>query len=93
MAWWHKLVNRKRKSSITGYEYRIAFNLYSKDGKREVEVQELRDGRAYLIEREWTKESAFSDRHQGRPVGPFASLQEAENFIVATPWFCGNGVQ
>ena len=70
-------------------EYRIAFKLYSHDGKREVEVREFRDGQVYIVEREQVEANSFVDRHSGRMVGPFASSSEAEEFIVATPWFRG----
>jgi hypothetical protein len=33
----------------------------------------------------------FKDRHSGKMVGPFASPEAAEKFIVATPWLCGGG--
>ena len=67
----------------------MAFNLYSVDGKREVEVREFSNGEIYLVEREWAEVTTFRDRHEGRMVGPFASTEMAENFIVATAWFCG----
>ena len=72
-----------------GSEYRVAFSLYSKDGKREVEVREFRDGEAYLVERELVDATTFKDRHDGRMVGPFAPTDVAEKFIVATAWFSG----
>jgi len=72
-----------------GSEYRVAFNLYSDDGKRGVEVREFRNGKAYLIERDLVEGTTFKDRHDGRMVGPFATTADAETFIVATPWFCG----
>jgi hypothetical protein len=79
---------QKAKSSLHGLEYRVVFSLYSEDGKREVEVREFRNGETYLVEREWV-ERAFKDRHSGRMVGPFASPEVAERFIVATSWFLG----
>ena len=78
-----------RPDQLHGLEYRVAFKLYSKDGKREVEVLEFRNGESYLVEREWIEGTTFKDRHSGRMVGPFASPEDAENFIVATPWFIG----
>jgi hypothetical protein len=74
---------------LYGLEYRVAFKLYSKDGKREVEVLEFLNGETYLVEREWVEGTTFKDRHSGKVVGPFASPQDAETFIVATPWFIG----
>ena len=89
MAWWEKLPKRSDNSSLAGVEYRVAFKLYSEDGKREAEVRELRDGKTYLIERDWVEGNTFKDRHSGRSVGPFASPQAAEQFIVGTSWFRG----
>jgi len=89
MAWWDRLLKRKAQSPLTGQEYRVAFNLYSEDGKREAEVREFRSGETYITEREWVEGTTFRDRHSGRMVGPFASPEAAESFIVATAWFCG----
>ena len=89
MAWWNRIFKRNAGSRLQGAEYRVAFNLYSEDGKREVEVREFRHGETYLVEREWVEGTAFADRHAGRMVGPFASPRAAEEFIVATSWFCG----
>jgi hypothetical protein len=72
-----------------GVEYRVAFKLYSDDGKREVEVRKFSDGKTYLVEREWLEGTTFNDRHDGRMVGPFSSPEDAEMFIVATAWFRG----
>lgn len=77
------------KSSLTGQEYRVAFTLYSEDGKRAAEVREFRNGETYLDEQEWVEGTTFKNRHSGRMVGPFASPEDAEKFIVATAWFCG----
>ena len=44
MKWWTRLPTRKTKSPLHGLEYRVAFNLYSEDGKRGVEVREFRNG-------------------------------------------------
>lgn len=79
----------KTRSPLTGSDYRVAYDLYSEDGMRGVEVREFRDGQVYFVEREWVDGIGFKDRHSGRMVGPFASTDEAEKFIVATPWFCG----
>ncbi len=89
MRWWNRLFSRKSGSPLYALEYRVAFKLYSKDGKRGVEVREFRDGRSYLIEQEWVEGTTFKDRHSGKMVGPFASPEDAENFNVATPWFLG----
>jgi hypothetical protein len=75
--------------TLEGQEFRVAFNLYSSDGRREVEVREFRSGQTYLVERDLVEGTTFKDRHDGRMVGPFASPEVAEKFIVATAWFCG----
>jgi hypothetical protein len=76
-----------RKHPLQGQEYRIAFKLYSEDGKRAVHVLEFRNGETYLDEQEWVEGTTFKNRNSGRLVAPFASPTDAENFIVATPWF------
>jgi hypothetical protein len=78
------------KSSLQGQEYRSAFTLYSEDGRRAAEVLEFRNGETYLDEREWLEGTTFKNRHSGSLVGPFASPEDAEKFIVATPWFRGS---
>lgn len=78
-----------KKSPLTGQEYRVAFILYSVDGKRAGEVREFSNGETYLSEEEWVEGTTFKNRHSGRMVGPFASPDEAEKYIVATAWFCG----
>jgi len=78
------------RSPIQGQEYRSAFKLYSEDGKRVADVLEFRNGETYLDEQEWVEGTTFKNRHSGRLVGPFASPADAENFIVATPWFRGS---
>lgn len=87
--WWNKIFKRKAGSGLQGLDYRVAFKLYSEDGKREVEVREFSNDETYLIERERVEGGAFNDRHSGRMVGPFASAKDAEKFIVTTAWFCG----
>ena len=77
------------KCSLQGLEYRSAFTLYSVDGKRAAEVLEFRNGETYLDEQEWLEGMTFKNRHSGSLVGPFASPEDAERFIVATPWFRG----
>jgi hypothetical protein len=77
-------------SSLEGFEYRVVFNLFSVDGKREVEVREFSNGKTYLVEREWVEGTTFKDRHSGAMVGPFASPAAAESFIVGTRWFLGS---
>jgi hypothetical protein len=80
---------RVADSPLRGQEYRVACTLYSEDGKRAAEVREFRHGETSLAEREWVEGTTFKDRHDGRMVGPFASPEDAETFIVATAWFSG----
>jgi hypothetical protein len=91
MVWWDRFLKRSAQSSLDGQEYRVACTLYSEDAKRVAEVREFRNGKTYLAEREWVEGTTFTDRHDGRLVGPFASPEKAERFIVATAWFCGRG--
>jgi hypothetical protein len=86
---WISIFKRKKRSRLDGLTYRTAFSLYSVDGKREVGVLEYSNGEFYLAEQEWVEGTTFKNRHDGRPVGPFASADDAEKFIVATDWFCG----
>lgn len=74
---------------LAGLEYQVAFTLYSKDGKRAVEVCEFRNGETYLDEKDWVTGTTFENRHSGQLVGPFNSPEDAEKFIVTTAWFCG----
>jgi hypothetical protein len=75
------------KFSLQGKEYRSVFTLYSVDGKRAAEVLEFRNGETYLDEKERAEGGAFKSRHDGSLVGPFASPEEAEKFVVVTCWF------
>jgi len=67
----------------------VTCTLYSADADREVEVREFSNGETYIVERERADGGAYQDRHSGRMVGPFASPEKAEAFIVATTWFLG----
>jgi hypothetical protein len=78
------------ESPLKGADYRSAFTLYSVDGKRAAEVLEFRNGETYLDEQEWFEGTTFKNRHSGQLVGPFASPEDAEKFIVATSWFRGS---
>lgn len=78
------------KSTLQGQEYRSAFKLYSEDGKRAADVLEFRSGESYIDEQEWVEGDTFKNRHSDRLVGPFASLADAERFVVATSWFRGD---
>ena len=89
MAWWNRVFRRLARQPLYGLEYRVAFNLYSKDGKRHAKVCEFSNGETYLDEQEWVEGTTFKNRHSGRMVGPFASPENAKRFIVATSWFIG----
>lgn len=78
------------KISLQGQEYRSAFTLYSTDGKRAADVLEFRNGGTYLDEQEWLEGTTFKNRHAGNLVGPFASPEDARDFIVVTSWFRGD---
>lgn len=91
MTWWGRLFDWKARSPpLDGLEYQVAFNLYSEDGKREVEVREFSNGETYVVEREWIEGDTFEDRHGGSMVGPFASPTAAETFSIGTRWFTGS---
>ncbi len=77
------------KSPLKGRSYRIAFQLYSDDGTRSVDVMEFEGGEVFLDEKEKGAAGGFENRHSGNLVGPFASAEAAESFIVATSWFSG----
>jgi len=68
-------------------EYRVAFSLYSKDGKRCSEVRERRNGTAYFVDRVWIEGTTFKDRGQGEEIGPYESPEAAEAAAVSRPWF------
>jgi hypothetical protein len=89
MAWGNKRREQPAEPPLAGQAYTLAFALYSSDGKRRAEVLEFGNGKTYLAEAELVEGTTFEPRHGGRLVGPFASPQEAEAFIVATTWFCG----
>lgn len=78
------------KSSLYGQKYRSSFKLYSADGKRAAEALEFSSGETYIDEQEWFEGNTFKNRHAGSLVGPFASPEDAEEFIVATSWFRGS---
>ena len=78
------------KSPLQGQEYRSAFKLYSLDGKRAADVLEFQNGETYIDELEWVEGTTYENRHSGSLVGPFASPEDAEKFIVATTWFSGS---
>jgi len=89
MTWWKRLFGRKSRELRVSSHYRIICSLYSADGKRCAEVREFSNGKTYLLESALVEGTTFKARHGGRMVGPFASAEIAERFIVATPWFSG----
>jgi hypothetical protein len=89
MAWWHRFIRRPDRV-LAGGVYRIPFRLYSKDGKRGVEVRERDDGTAYFVEQEWVEGTTFKYRRPGKEIGPFESTAAAEAAAIATPWFNGS---
>ncbi|MBH0239037.1 hypothetical protein [Methylobrevis albus] len=89
MTWWKRLFGRTTGRSLDGTMFRVAGTLYSRDGRRAVELREFSNGETYLLESEWVEGDVFRDRHGGRLVGPFTSPDHAEQFIVGTPWFNG----
>jgi hypothetical protein len=74
-------------SGLPEQSYRVAFQLYSKDGARAVDVMELAGGEVYLNEQERRETGGYENRHGGSLVGPFTSAEAAETFIVGTTWF------
>ena len=91
MAWWHQFFRTKVAGPSERPAYQVAFCLYSKDGKREVEVRVRRDGRAYFVDREWVEGTTFKDREGGEESGPYETAEVAEAAAVVRPWFIGDG--
>jgi hypothetical protein len=89
MGWWERLFGRAEHRSLDGAMYRVTSTLFSSDGKRAAEIREFDNGETYLLESDWVEETTFAARHGGKLVGPFASPEDAERFIVATAWFNG----
>ena len=85
MAWWHRLFPGKAERFPTGAEYWVPFKLYSKDGKRGVEVRVRRDGLAYFVEQEWVGGTTFKDRGRGEEIGPYETPEAAEAAAIARP--------
>jgi hypothetical protein len=89
MAWWHRLFPQRTKQFTVGSEYAVPFRLYSKDGKRSVEVRVRRDGLAYFVEQEWVEGTTFKNRGRGQEIGPYETPELAETAAVASSWFSG----
>jgi hypothetical protein len=86
MAWWHRwLTSIFPRAS----DYQVLFSLYTVDAKRGAEVRLQRDGIIYYAEMEWVKDTIFKVRQGGRPIGPFATAEEAEAAATNSPWFLG----
>lgn len=88
-TWWHRFFRPRMAAPSEYLEYRVPFCLYSRDGKRCVEVREHRDGTAYFVDREWVEGETFRDRGRGEEIGPYESPEAAEAAAVARPWFNG----
>lgn len=86
---WLDFLFGKKSGPAEGDAYQVTNLLYSEDAGRCVEVRKFATGMTYVVERERSDDGAYVDRHRGAMVGPFASSEEAERFIVATPWFTG----
>ena len=89
MTLWKRWFRQERHNALDGAMYRVTSTLYSSDGKRSAEIREFDNGETYLLESDWVEATTFKERHEGRLVGPFASPEHAERFIVATTWFNG----
>ncbi len=92
MAWWHRLFSSKVQPPSNRLEYKVAFCLYSADGKRSVEVRLRRDGLAYFVEREWAEGTTFNDRGSGEEIGPYENVEAAEIAAINRPWFSGHEI-
>jgi hypothetical protein len=90
VAWWHRFFRPKSEPPSEGVKYRVAFCLYSADGKRCAEVRERPDGTAYFVDREWVDGTIFRDVGCGEEVGPYDSIEAAEAAAVSRPWFNGS---
>lgn len=85
MAWWHRLFPQKTRPLAA--EYTVPFRLYSKDGKRSVEVRLRRNGLAYFVEQEWVEGTTFKNRGLGEEIGPYETPELAEAAAIVRPWF------
>ena len=85
MAWWHRLFvwGAKRPSEW----YRVPIRLFSRDGKRSVELRQYRNGQVFFVDQIWVEGTTFKDRDEGAQIGPFESLAAAETAAVNRPWF------
>jgi hypothetical protein len=84
--WWRRLFSQNAIMLSEPPEYRVAFCLYSADGKRSVEVRERSDGRAYFVERVWIEGTTFRDL-SGDEIGPYETPEAAELAAISRPWF------
>jgi hypothetical protein len=84
MAWWDVFFRARKRAPSA---YRVAFNLYSRDGKRGAEVRERRDGSWYFVDQEWVQGTTFKYRAMAEEIGPFESSSAAEAAVVVRHWF------
>ena len=83
MAWWQIFRTKAKAAPL----HRVAFNLYSRDGKRGVEVRERRDGSWYFVDQEWVQGTTFKYRGVAEENGPFETSDAAEAAAVVRHWF------
>jgi hypothetical protein len=87
MGWWRRfLLRRAIRRWPAEAAYAVPFRLYSKDGKRAVEVRVRRDGLAYFVDQELAEESTYRDRGDDE-IGPFDTPEAAEAAAIARRWF------
>jgi hypothetical protein len=80
---------RRMRPNADTIGHRVAFSLYSRNGRRGIDVHVRDDGQAFYVEREHVEGAVWKDR-EGRPaVGPYGSLQAAEAAAIVSPWFTG----
>jgi hypothetical protein len=78
MAWWRNLFARKS-------DYRVEFQLFTKEATRGAEVRIRRDEKAYYIALEHIEGTVWNPF--GEEIGPYGSPEEAEIAAVNSPWF------
>ena len=87
MAWWRRFLPLRAGRVLADTDYFVPFRLYSKDGKRSVEMRVHRDGLAYFVDQEWVEGTTFKNRGRGEEIGPYETPEAAERAAVARSWF------